>query len=110
MKDYQRYINALRKCAKEHENDKTPFAHVIVSDLCRDTANFLEKLEQEEKWIPVSSGRMPKFNDLVLASTDSDYEELKVILTVYEAEDFWFNGKIEAWMPRPKPYKAESEG
>lgn len=54
MKDYQKYINALRKCAKEHENDKTPLAHVIVSDLCRDTANFLEELEQEEKtghWI-----------------------------------------------------------
>ena len=48
MKDYQRYINALRKCAKEHKNDKTPFAHVRVSDLCRDTANLLEEVEEEE--------------------------------------------------------------
>ena len=23
MKDYKIYINALRKCAKEHENDRT---------------------------------------------------------------------------------------
>ena len=47
MADYQEYINALRKCAKEHEDDKTPTMHIIVSDLCRDTAKLLEALEQE---------------------------------------------------------------
>ena len=47
MTDYQKYINALRKCAKEHENDRTSTGHIIVSDLCRDTANLLEALEQE---------------------------------------------------------------
>jgi len=46
---YQEYINALRKCAKEHENDRTPTGHIIVSDLCRDTAILLENLEQESK-------------------------------------------------------------
>ena len=49
MRDYQKYINALRKCAKEHDNDKTSMGHIIVSDLCRDTANLLEELEQEPK-------------------------------------------------------------
>ena len=47
MTDYKKYISALRKCAKEHENDKTSTGHIIVSDLCRDTANLLEALEQE---------------------------------------------------------------
>ena len=47
--DYQRYINALRKCAKEHENDRTSTGHIIVSDLCKDTANLLETLDQKEK-------------------------------------------------------------
>lgn len=47
MTDYPKYINALRKCAKEHENDRTSFGHIIVSDLCRDTANLLEALDQE---------------------------------------------------------------
>jgi hypothetical protein len=47
MTDYRKYINALRKCAKEHENDRTSTGHIIVSDLCRDTANLLETLEQE---------------------------------------------------------------
>jgi len=47
MTDYHKYINALRKCAEEHENDRTSTGHIIVSDLCRDTANLLEELEQE---------------------------------------------------------------
>lgn len=47
MRDYQKYINALRKCAIEHDNDRTPTGHIIVSDLCRDTTNLLEALEQE---------------------------------------------------------------
>lgn len=47
MTDYKKYINALRKCAKEHEDDRTSFGHIIVSDLCRDTANLMESLEQE---------------------------------------------------------------
>jgi hypothetical protein len=47
MTDYKKYINALRKCAKEHENDTTYTGHIIVSDLCRDTANLLEALKQE---------------------------------------------------------------
>lgn len=63
---------------------------------------------QESRWIPVSE-RLPKFNDIVLASSDCDYPELRVILTVYNAEEFWFNGKIKAWRPLPEPYKAESE-
>lgn len=47
MEKYRKYILALRKCAIEHDNDETSFAHIVVSDLCRDTANLLEKLEQE---------------------------------------------------------------
>ena len=68
----------------------------------------IKALEQEPKWIPVSE-RLPNFNDIVLASTNSDYDELRVNLTVYSGEEFWFNGKIKAWMPLPEPYKAESE-
>lgn len=48
MTDYQKYINALRKCANEHENDRTFTGHIIVSDLCRDTANLLEELSSSE--------------------------------------------------------------
>ena len=55
MTDYQKYINALRKCAKEHEDDFTSFGHIIVSDLCRDTANLLETLKPRKgKWLRMS--------------------------------------------------------
>ena len=47
MTDYKKYINALRKCAKEHEGERTSTGHIIVSNLCEDTAELLEKLEQE---------------------------------------------------------------
>lgn len=47
MNSYTKYINALRECAKEYKNDTTPFAHIIVSDLCSDVADLLERLEQE---------------------------------------------------------------
>lgn len=47
MTDYKKYINALRKCAKEHDNDRTFTGYIIVSDLCRDTANLLEEIEQK---------------------------------------------------------------
>ena len=62
----------------------------------------------DTEWIPVSE-RLPNFNDIVLVSVDCDYPELKVVLTIYQADGYWFDGKIKAWMPIPEPYKAESE-
>ena len=49
MNDYRKYINALRKCAKEHEKDFTGTGCIRVSDLCNDTADLLESLEKEEE-------------------------------------------------------------
>lgn len=77
----------------------------------------IEALEQESnKWIPVSE-RLPEDNELVLFSTKTD--------RVFEGRFFsdntnrqWYsfcdrtfawNNVVLAWMPLPKPYKAESE-
>ena len=49
MTDYKKYINALRKCAKEHENDRTLTGQIIVSDLCEAIADLLEKLSSSEE-------------------------------------------------------------
>jgi hypothetical protein len=73
MIDYQKYIGELRKCAKEHENDKTLTGHIIVSDLCRDTADLLEFLEREYA-LKESKG---------MVSTDVDHPE------------YYNDGKIE---------------
>lgn len=45
--DYQKYINALRQCAKEHEYDRTPTGDIVVTYLCIDVADLLEALEQK---------------------------------------------------------------
>lgn len=45
MAEYKSYINALKQCAKEHKNDNVPFANIRTTDLCNDTADLLEKLE-----------------------------------------------------------------
>ena len=47
MEEYKSYINALKQCAKEHENELVSFAHIRTTDLCNDTANLLETLETE---------------------------------------------------------------
>lgn len=48
MTDYKKYINALRKCAKEHENDRTLTGQIIVSNLCEAIADLLEELSSSE--------------------------------------------------------------
>ena len=45
MSKYEAYIKALRKCAKEHENEVVSFAHIRTTDLCNDTADLLERLD-----------------------------------------------------------------
>ncbi len=105
MTDYKKYINALRKCAKEHENDRTFTGHIIVSDLCQDTANLLEELEQEPRWIPVSE-RWPDKNGRYLVTVKQGY--ITFGAWVDEAKNW---AGVTAWMPLPKPYEPqESEG
>jgi len=77
------------------------------NDYIQTLNKVIDWLEQT-RWIPVSE-RLPNFNDIVLASTNSDYDELRIVMTVYNAERFWFDGKITAWMPLPEPYKEKEE-
>ena len=81
MVDYQAYINALRKCAKEHENDRTPTGHMRVSDLCQDTANLLEEVEREQSFInkPCASEKSCEYDkqrvlEKISAEIDKIYE------------------------------------
>lgn len=114
MTNYKPYINALRQCAKEHENDITPFAHIRVSDLCKDTANLLEELEQEPRWIPTSERYPSPDNEYKLFLVTDDKGKVSVqefYLSLDEEPQPYFSGmtNVVAWMPLPKPYKGESE-
>lgn len=46
--DFRKYINALRKCANEHEKDFVPTFNIRTTDLCNDTANLLEEIEKHK--------------------------------------------------------------
>lgn len=67
MADYRIYISALRKCAIEHDNDRTFTGQIIISDLCRDTANLLEELEQEPSLDKIRKEVLEYIDDLDIA-------------------------------------------
>lgn len=61
MKDYQKYINALRKYARMLENDRTSIWNIVIPDLLTNTANLLETIEQEQKtghWVRVDENKL----------------------------------------------------
>lgn len=74
----------------------------------------IKTLEQEPKWIPVSE-RVPEDGEEVLCFLGS--EEMAVLFRRNDwGQNEWVDGgfatgsyDVVAWMPLPKPYKAESE-
>jgi len=82
MTDYRKYINALRKCAKEHENDNTLTGHIVVSDLCHDTANLLESLEQESMCNPASEKLLNMSVDDMLEKLETEIKQLTSRYTI----------------------------
>ena len=86
MTDYQKYINALRKCAKEHDNDRTSMGHIIVSDLCRDTANLLEALGQEPVLDKIRAEIMD-FEEELFHRPNTDYSDYAAVRHCVEIID-----------------------
>lgn len=62
-------------------------------------------------WIPVTE-RLPEEGQFVIVSFScnaSDYSRKRVVTAWYHKEYGFTCGITDAWMPLPKPYKAESE-
>lgn len=77
------------------------------ADRCRECGarygKLLKQLREQTRWIPVSE-RLPQKDDLYLICfDDGEYE-----LDYFCIDTFSYSGVV-AWMPLPKPYKAESE-
>lgn len=67
------------------------------------------KLLEQTQWIPVSE-RLPKKEDLYIVSVKNDHDRRYSKTCWYHGEGNWFARQdVEAWMPLPEPYGAESE-
>ena len=69
----------------------------------------IETLKQEPKWIPVSE-RLPEEMGTYMTTIDYGEYGLTTGQRYYYGKGLkWGNECVIAWMPLPKPYKAESE-
>jgi len=85
-----------------------------------DSLKVMVQALESQRWIFVSSGQLPKPNEIVLVTIkrwghhDNDlFEDLpeytySTSFTCYNPH-FGFNNDVVAWMPLPEPYKPESE-
>lgn len=71
MTDYQEYIGSLRKCAKEHENDRTSTGQIIVSNLCEVIADLLEELSGSEN---LNKSEIPTGSDDCISRAEAQTE------------------------------------
>ena len=65
---------------------------------------------RQEEWIPCTE-RLPEKGQYVLCSVDrrDEINECRVIITMFQDNDFWHNGRIYAWKPLPEPLEKEEE-
>lgn len=80
MTDYKKYINALRKCAKEHEGDRISTGYIIVSNLCEDTAELLEELGKQHTpktayWIKIGDKGFGYSNIVICSCSNCGHRE-----------------------------------
>lgn len=75
---------------------------------------YLQKERQGAEWIPVSE-RLPEDGVAVLITTENEEVYIDQVITdpykerYFQSNTGYDNFQVIAWMPLPKPYKAESE-
>lgn len=72
-----------------------------------------QEMKQEPRWIPVSE-RLPEPDIEVLVTDDAGGLATLSTDFIYENEvtgekEWYASQNVTAWMPLPKPYKAESD-
>ena len=74
MSNIKDMIYALRKCAKEHENDVVCTGQIVTSSLCRDVADYLEA----DKWHYPSRGEYPTEGENLLCLVSNNFDDYRI--------------------------------
>ena len=112
-KEFEKIIEKLEKLADElykaycigfNSDDRSEYDAYI---------NAIEIVKQEAEqynngWIPCNE-LLPAYGQTVLASVCAEDAEWKIIIACYKEEDFWLDGKIDAWQPLPQPFQPKGE-
>ena len=86
-------------------------------EVCKFLANYMDTLEKQitDEWIPCSE-RLPEENDNYFVTISFDIGGKEPVREVYKdffsasSQKWLYHGEeVIAWMPLPKPYKAESK-
>jgi hypothetical protein len=59
-------------------------------------------------WISVAE-KLPELNEYVLCSVSDKYATHEVIISKFDNEVYWHNGRITAWQPLPQPYAEQKQ-
>ena len=115
--------STMTVCMSEPEKTEICTSLSVAIDALRKHQKIKDiyQMEQKQRWIPASE-RLPDTDDNVLCWYEYYHWSQKKVLPEYGLGRYfretsaWFgevaNGKdvrVIAWMPLPKPYKAESE-
>lgn len=106
----QAVLNTLDKMDKALDDDRTVESYKeLLTECYKDLTPVMPKERMD--WIPINEG-LPKLHEEVIVT---DIETSDTYISRYIGNGYWecdngpFNNRIIAWMPKPKPYKAESE-
>jgi len=63
---------------------------------------------KKDEWIPCTK-RLPEEDQYVLASVRPENAQYRVIISRFRDNEYWHDGRIQAWKPLPEPYEEEEE-
>ena len=86
-------------------DEKLDYSYEQVGNALDDAIEIVKQAEEQYNngWIPCNE-LLPAYGQTVLASVCAEDAEWKIIIACYKEEDFWLDGKIDAWQPLPTPY------